>query len=223
MRQMWTAQVWYGLCVLVGLLLCSGVPAPAQQLSADLVKAKAGAGPVPAGRLLVHGDRVRIETSEFADGFFLINTTRLTAYFVRPATHLYMEARQSSRLTRWFVPVDPDDPCRQWQVMARLAGTANPDVLHCERLGEDIFDGRCLIGYRVTADAREQFSGWVDPIYKFPLRIKTGDGDVLAVENIRDAPPSLSLLEVPPDFRKFDLEALIRRVKQSDVWVAPPE
>jgi hypothetical protein len=65
-----------------------------------------------------------------------------------------------------------------------------------------------------------EFFGWIDPIRKFPLRIKTQDGAVIAAENVRDEPQPATLFEIPQGLQKFDLEALIRRIKQSDVWVA---
>src|SRR4249920_2329445 len=117
-------RLWLGLPVLIGLLLCGHASAQGQQFSADLVS-RQGEATAPAGRLSVLGDKVRLETPELADGFFLIDGAKPAAYFVRPAAHIYMEARQSSRLTRWFVPVNPDEPCRQWQTMARLAGVAH--------------------------------------------------------------------------------------------------
>ena len=46
------------------------------------------------------------------------------------------------------------------------------------------------------------------------------DGTVIAIENIKDEPQSVSLFELPPGFRKFSPEALIEQIKQSDVWVA---
>ena len=147
-----------------------------------------GAAPAPAGRLVVRGDNVRIETPELPDGFFLIDGAKPAAYFVRPAMHLYMDARQSTRLTSWFVPVDPNDPCRQWQAMARLAGAVHPDGMRCERTGEEVIGGRRLTAYSVTARPSEQFLGWIDPTDSFPLRIRTKDGDIVAADNIRDTP-----------------------------------
>src|SRR5262245_5914176 len=201
------------LRVLAGLMLCCSAPTLAQEFSADLIRTQTGAAPVPAGRLIVHGDNVRIETPELSDGFFLVEGAKPAAYFVRPAMHLYMDARQSSRLTGWFVPVDPNDPCRQWQAMAQLAVGSLPDAMRCERTGEDIIGGRRLVAYRVIAGANERFLGWIDPAYGFPLRIKTRGGDIFAVENIQDAPQPLPLLQVPQGFRKFDPEMILRQVK----------
>ena len=213
-------RLWLGLPVLIGLLLCGHASAQAQPFSADLVS-RQGDATVPAGRLSVLGDKVRLETPELADGFFLIDGAKPAAYFVRPATRIYMEARQTSRLTRLFVPVDPDEPCRQWQAMARLAGVADQGDWRCERTGEDTIAGRHVTAYRAVSAANEQILGWIDPEYKFPLQIKTQDGALITVENIRDMLPSAQPFDIPPGFRKFDPQALIERIKQSDVWVAP--
>jgi hypothetical protein len=62
--------------------------------------------------------------------------------------------------------------------------------------------------------------GWIDMARKFPLRIKTEDGAVISAKNIRDESQSPSSFEIPPGYRKFDPLALIRQIKQSDVWVA---
>jgi hypothetical protein len=210
---------WLGRLVLVGLLLCGPASARAQQFSADLVR-RQGDTMAPAGKLSVLDDKVRLETPELADGFFLVDGAKPVAYFVRPATRIYMEARQSSRLTRLFVPVDPDEPCRQWQAMARLAGAEDQGDWRCERMGEDIINGRRVTAYRAVSALNEQILGWIDPEYRFPLQIKTQDGAVITVENIRDRPASAQPLEIPEGFRKFDPQALIERIKQSDVWVA---
>jgi hypothetical protein len=211
-----------GLFVLVGLLLGGRTPAAAQQFAADPVRQQGSAAAVSAGRLFVVGDKVRIETPELADGFFLIDGAIPSAHFVRPATRVYMDARESSPLTRWLVPVDPDNPCRQWQAMTRLAGAADQGDWHCERIGQDQIGGRDVIAYRAFSGEHEQFRGWVDPLYKFPLRIKTEDGAVITVENIQDMRQPMHPMQIPEDFRKFDPEVLIRQVKQSDVWVTTP-
>src|ERR1700733_5708726 len=90
-----STKVWLGLPALVGVLLCGRVPAQAQQFSADLVHARGGREAAPAGQRRVANDRVRLETPELADGFFLIDGARPASYFVRPAARVFMEARQS--------------------------------------------------------------------------------------------------------------------------------
>jgi hypothetical protein len=212
---------WLGLLVVGGLVFCNAAAARAQQFSADLViMGHDGAAAAPAGKLRVFDDKVRLETPELADGFFLIDVAKPTAYFVRPGARIFMDARQSSRLTRMFVPVDPDNPCRQWQAMAKLAGVLGQGDWRCERAGEETIGTRSAIGYRAVTDSGSEFLGWIDPVRKFPLRIKTEDGAIITAENISDEPQPTQSFEMPANLRAFDPLALIQRIKQSDVWVA---
>lgn len=199
-------------------VLSGSVAAAAQQFSADIVMQR-NAATKPAGRLHVLDGKVRIETAEAADGFFLVDTAEPSAYFVRPAARIYMDARQSSQLTRLLVPVDPDEPCRQWQAMAQLAGLAGQGDWRCERTGEEEIDGRHAVVFHAVTGSGELF-GWIDRARKFPLRIKTEDGTIIALEQIKDEPQAASLFDPPSNYRKFSPEALIEQIKQSDVWVA---
>ena len=209
-----------GLLSLAVPLLCA-VSGQAQQFSADLVRSQAGVS-APAGRLHVAGDKVRIESPELPDGFFLIDAEKPTAYFVRPKSRLFMDAKQSSALVRLFVPVDPNNPCRQWQAMAGVAGLGDRGDWHCEPAGTEAIDGHEMMTYRANSASGAELVGWIDAQRKFPLRIKTEDGALVAVENISDEPQAAELFELPKGSHKFDPQALIELIKQSDVWVAPP-
>jgi hypothetical protein len=213
--------VRFGLWALGGVFVSGHGAAHAQQFSADIVR-EGGGATVPAGRLRVLDGKIRIETPELADGFFLVDTTKPAAYFVRPGARVYMEARQSSRLTRLFVPVDPDEPCREWQAMAHLAGGPEQGDWRCERTGEEAIDGRTTVVFHAVAGSGQAYVGWIDRERKFPLRVKTDDGMVMTVEHIKDEPQSASSFELPSNARKFKPEGLIERIKQSDVWVTEP-
>ncbi len=217
-------RMWPSLLALIGFLLCGRTPAQAQQFSANLITTRGdGAVGSPAGKLRVFDDKVRIETPDFADGFFLIDGSNRTAYFARPAERIFMDARQSSRLTQMFVSVDPGDPCRQWQTMAKLAGAGDlSEPWRCERVGEDIIDGRHTTAYRAISSPGRDIVGWIDPEFKFPLRFRMEDGATITVQNIQEGPQSARLFDIPPGFHKFDPQALIRRIKQGDVWVDKP-
>jgi hypothetical protein len=65
-----------------------------------------------------------------------------------------MDAKQSSRLTQILVPVDPNDPCKQWRAMAVVAGAAEQaGQWYCYRLGSDSVAGRNVIKYQATIAA----------------------------------------------------------------------
>jgi hypothetical protein len=213
-------RLWVGLLALAGFLLCGRAPAQAQEFSADLVTMRSDGAAAPAGRLRVSDDKVRIETPEFADGFFLIDGAKPAAFFVRPTAGIFMEARQSSRLTRVFVPVDPEDPCQKWQAMAKVAGVTDQGDWRCERVGEETIDGHRAIAYRAVSPQGRQLLGWIDAVRKFPLRITSEDGATVTARNVRDEPQPAQLFEIPAGFRKFDPRILIQQIKQSDVWVA---
>jgi hypothetical protein len=199
----------------------SAQSAGAQQFSADLIGTTGGAA-TPAGRVRVSDGKVLIETPGFRDGFFLVDTAKPAAWFVRPQARVFMDARQSSPLTQIFVPVDPDDPCRQWKAMALLAAGQDPATWRCARDGDETIGGRNTEVYRVEARPGSGFVGWVDRERRFPLQVKTADGAVMSAEHIRDEPQPAQSFEIPPGTRKFDPQALIQRIQQSDVWVAPP-
>jgi hypothetical protein len=212
---------WLSLLAVASSLFCGFAAVRAQQFSADLVIVRhEGVTAEPAAKLRVRDGKVRLETPELADGFFLIDGATPAAFFVRPAAQVFMDARQSSRLTRMFVPVNPENPCRQWQAMAKLAGSANHGDWRCERAGEETIGGRSAVAFDATSTAGSELIGWIDAGLKFPLRIKTEDGAVITVENIRDEPQPVQLFEFAPGLRKFDPQALINQIKQSDVWVA---
>jgi len=197
--------------------------ADAQSFSAEIVSTDAGGLPAGArGRLNVANGMVRIETPEVGAGFFIVSGDASTAYFVRPAQRVFMEARQSSRLTQIFVPLDPDNPCPQWQATARLAGTIeNGAEWHCERIGADVVDERDAIVYRAASPRQKSYRAWIDRKLRFPTRIRSEDGATVEIKNIEITPQPANLFEIPADYRKFDPQQLIDRIKQSDVWVEP--
>lgn len=205
------------------LLIVWLLPAPAQQFSADLVRMDAGgAGSRPAGKLNVSDGRVRIETSDLLEGYFLVLGDAGATYFLRPAAKVFMDAKQSSLLTQLLVAVDPDDPCRQWQAAAVIAGAAGPGAQwRCERGGDDTVSGLRTIKYRATSPQGRQHFGWIDPQLRFPVRLQMDDGAVVDVANIAAAPQPERLFAVPAAYRKFDPQQLIDRIRHSDVLVEP--
>ncbi len=160
---------WLSLVGPVGALSSSCTPAQAQQFSADLIRTELhGRVASSAGKIRVFNDKVRIETPDFPDGFFLIDGVSRAAYFARPSERVFMDARQSSRLTQLFVPVGAADPCLQWQAMAQLAGAADrSDPWRCERVGEEAVGGRAVVIYRAISSPSRELLGWIDSNLKF--------------------------------------------------------
>ena len=216
-------------CVSVLMLAFSGAAAgnrvsaqTAPSFSAELVRRQDSTQDstiVSSGRIDVLASKVRFETPELTDGYFIADVAMPSAYFVRPAARVYMDARRSTPLTRLFVPVNPADPCPQWQAMARLADASTHGSWRCAEKGEQMLDGRRVLTYSASSDDQEQFVAWIDPERSFPLQIKLSDGAVFTLRAIRDQTGDARDFDVPDGFRKFDPAVLLERVKQSDVWV----
>lgn len=189
------------------------------QFSADIVRHDAAGTVTGSARLYVADRRVRIETTEAPDGFFLIDGAAGTALFVRPAQRVFVDAKRSTLLTQIFVPVDSDQPCREWQAAARNADVpgAGSDW-HCARIYAASGGRRPTIEYDVVSSDRIQSRRWIDQELAFPIKVRLSDGTTIALEHLRIEPQRLSLFAVPPSFNKLDPQALIDRIKQSDVW-----
>jgi hypothetical protein len=211
-----------GLCCSVALHETS---ASAEQFSADLVTMSArGQASGGVGKVYVGNGVVRIETPDLRNGRFLVNAGASTAFFVMPAQRVFIDAKRSSRLAQILVPVDPGDPCRAWQAMAKIAGGANDGARwQCERLGADAVGGMTAVKYRATSPRGDADYGWIDLRLRFPVKFTFADGAGFALDNIREAPQPATLFAIPADYRKFDPQRLTERIKQSDVWVAPPK
>jgi hypothetical protein len=208
--------VFAGLCGL-------GAPARAQQFTGDIVQTNPGAqAPAAAGKIHVSGNKVRIETSDVPDGFFVVDAGVPASYFVRQSTHVFMESRQSSQLTQLLVPVDVDDPCRQWQAMSALAaGNSQNDAWTCQRIGQGTAGAPDTIEYRASQPGGGTISAWIDPRLKWPVRLVLAGGVAVDLKGIQEQPQPANLFEIPAGYRKFDPKALLERIKQSDVWVEP--
>jgi hypothetical protein len=214
--------LWLG--VVVGLAV-PGTSGATQQFSADLVGTAAASGAAQtAGKIYVSNAKVRIETPDFPGGLFLVDGNAHTAYFVKPAQRVVMDAKQSSWLTQILVPLDPSDPCRQWQAMAEAAGaTDRGGQWQCSRAGLDSASERNLITYRAISPQGASIDCRIDPQLGFVVSAHRDDGAAIDLENVQEEPLPAALFEVPANFLRFDPHQLIDRIKHSDVWLEPPK
>jgi hypothetical protein len=189
------------------------------QFSADIVSRDATGRVTASARLHVADRRVRIDTTEASAGFFLIDGSTGTALFVRPAQRVFMDAKRSTPLTQIFVPVDSNHPCRAWQASAQRADVPEAGGnWHCARIDAASIGGHATLEYEVISPDRTQSRRWIDPQLAFPIKVRVADGTTIALEHLRMEPQPASLFAVPPSFNKLDPQALIDRIKQSDVW-----
>jgi hypothetical protein len=210
-------------CLLACATAAPAAPPVAPAFSAEIVgRSNAGTVLGPGAKLYVSAAKVRIETPQAADGYFLIDAA--AALFVRPAQKVYMDARQSSPLTQIFIAVDPADPCQAWQAAAESAAVRGAaGAWHCERIPRSADEPPDLIGYRVVTLDHASSERWVDSHLAFPVRVQAADGSTLTLEHVRPGVQPTELFALPPGYQHFDPQALIERIKHSDVWAAPPK
>lgn len=210
----------------LALVWSAGAPAQSSSasFSADIISRDAGGAPLGAtAKLHAANHKARIELPGAADGFFVSDTDAGTALFVRSAQRLYLDARQSTPLTRIFVWVDPRDPCRQWQAAAVTAGMVGTGEWRCEPVDHAIVNEHQVIEYRVSMPDGQSSYGWVDSMIGFPVKWRAADGNLFVLENILLDTQPANLFSIPPDYRKLDPQALLERIKHSDVWADTPK
>ena len=221
MRERIRSAFQVAACVLIGVARFGSV-AHAQSFAADLDTVKVGGGPKAAlGRVYVSDGKVRIETRQLPDGFFIVDADREAAWFLRPLQRVFMEARRSSLLTQTLVRVDPEDACRQWRIMEEAAGPAGGDgEWRCRLVSRETIGRRETLKYETISARNRRTSIWVDAARHFPIRVENEDGSVVSVERFVDTPQPASLFALPEGYRRFDPAELLERIKQSDAWVA---
>jgi hypothetical protein len=213
------------LCVTLLLPFVAIPAAKAQEFSATIVSTSPEGDQTNAGRghVRVAYGKVRLELPDFPDGYFLIDPAANIADFVRPAQRVFMEARQSSRLAQILIPVDPDAPCRQWQAVAEITKlSGSQEAWHCTASGKERVDDRDTVRYLAVAPDGHPYDIWIDPMVKFPVKIRAEIHAVITVTDIKEGPQPAAAFEIPAGFSKFDPQGLIDRIKQSDVWVEKP-
>jgi hypothetical protein len=199
-----------------------GDAAQAQQFSAEIVsRDRTGAVLGPPVRLYVADRKVRIETPDLPNHVLIVDGAVPAAYAVASAQRMFMDAMQSSRLTRLFIPLEPDDPCRQWHAMAEVAGIFLPGEWRCSAEDQETVDGRGTLRV-IMISPLGRSTGWIDTGLKFPVRIETEDGIVFALQDVKEAPQSADKFEIPANYKKLNPRGLLELIKRSDIWVEPP-
>jgi hypothetical protein len=208
------------LCLALMAIGAGAAAAEEPQFSADIVfRDRSGMETQARARLYAANGKIRIETAEAADGYFLIGSEVSGATFVRPSLRELMDAKQSSRLTRIFVIVSAADACRRWQSAEVNAGVpAGAVQWRCEQIENRPTQDAGMIGYRVQSAGQLPSERWVARELNVPVKIQSTDGTTISLERIRLETQSPELFIVPPDYRKFDPRAVLERIKHSDVW-----
>jgi hypothetical protein len=188
--------------------------ATAQQFSADMVNA-AGSG--PSGRsqkIYVQAGKIRMEGTGMKGGAVIADADAKTAIMLMPEQKAYFDMARMGMMIQALRPVDPNNPCPQWQEMARMRpnGGENEGAWTCQRIGPEQVNGRSTVKYEATSPKGEHITGWIDPKLKFLVKTESAQGRGMELRNIQEGPQQASLFEIPTDYRKMDMGDMIKRM-----------
>ncbi|HYL13140.1 MAG TPA: hypothetical protein VEV41_08895, partial [Terriglobales bacterium] len=151
------------ICAVALLLAVMTTIGQAQHFSADLLYTNAekqdasdhGKGPSPASssRLYVSQGKLRFEGGGVSSIVMLVDDVNHTTVALFPEQKTYRQL--GSRPSQYFRPAAAENACPDWQ---KAAGKQ----LTCEKVGNDIFDGRNTIKYKSSNPDGSADYIWID-------------------------------------------------------------
>jgi hypothetical protein len=215
---------WLSALALCGGVLIGAGSVAAQEFSAEIIERNSAGETVGAAAMLyAAGTKVRIETPELKGRYLIVDSSVPASYLVHPESRIYMDSKQSSRLTRLFIRLDPDDPCPRLQAMAKVAGLSDSDgQWRCEKAGNEEVAGRRSVKFTIVSSSGRSIA-WIDTGLRIPIRVETESGATFELQNIQEGQQSADKFAIPENYKKFDPRTLFERLKHSDVWVEPPK
>jgi hypothetical protein len=205
------------LALAAALIVALGRPAAAQQFSADLVNTDDGGAAGKSQKIYVADGKVRMEGGGIKGGALLADGAAKTAIMLIPEKKIYVDMARMAGMVQIFMPLNPNDPCPQWQEMAKSAGRNNPGAgddgaWTCKRIGPDTVNGRSAIKYEAVSPKGEQNNGWVDPKLKFLIKSQNAQGRGMELRNIQEGPQQASLFEIPAGYQKVDMGQMMKQM-----------
>ena len=156
---------------------------------------------------------MRIENIAAGAGTMLTDSRANTTYVLMPQQKIYLDVKANGQFTNAFMPVDPNNPCPQWQEMAKAA-RKDMSQWSCKRVGDNTVNGRSAVKYQaVTAQGKVQYA-WLDTKLKFLVKAEDAEGKGMELKNIKEGSQPASLFEIPADYRKMDMQQMIQERMQ---------
>jgi hypothetical protein len=197
--------------VVLSAAFCAGTGvAHAQQFSADLVNGVGAGKAAQAERIYVADGKMRIEMAE--RGALLVDPVAKRSYMVMDAQKTYVEMPRGGAVASILMPIDPDNPCPQWQELARSSGKDPDGAWTCKRVGPETLNGRAAIKYQATSPKGEQIYGWIDPKLRFLVKSENAKHQGMELRNIVEGPQDGSRFVLPSGYHKLDVRQAIGKL-----------
>lgn len=198
------------LCVLS--LICVASFAIAQtEFAADMFESQK---PDSQGKIYFGKDKIRFEPAKKdprGGGAYIINLATQTATVIMDQQHMYMEMPAQMAAQRnayhFFRTGDIDSACADWLAQSWNKGGS------CHKVGSDTVNGRNTVKFEGTNAHGEAGTMWLDPKLRFPVKWE-GKNNSWELRNIQEGSQPSSLFEIPADYKKFDMGAMMQRQQQ---------
>jgi hypothetical protein len=172
----------------------------AQEFSADVVylainkpdapSTGTGTSPHPSSKLYVSKDKMRLEARGLAETILLVNAGEHTVVALFPARKAY--GPLPSGPSQYFRVENADDACPDWQKHA-------DQKIVCEKVGNDMVDGRKTVKYKRPTTNSEADYIWVDPKLNYVIKWHM-DKTAAELRNIAEGPQSADLFVIPQGY-----------------------
>jgi hypothetical protein len=173
----------------------------AQSFSADVLYLPADTPSTASGvasasahspsRLYVSNSKIRLETRGPDGAVLIVNEENGGTFALFPAKKQYEPL--DGGLSEYFRVVDVENSCPDWE-------RAAAQKVSCERVGDEIVNGRNTVKYRNTRGSDVAISSvWIDVATKFVVKWE-GVGIALELRNIVEGKQASDLFLLPPDY-----------------------
>ena len=209
-----TRSITKMFCLLF-LILSAAFALAQTEFSADIVdnsRQKSGKGPT---KVYFGKDKIRFDSADSSDprngGSVIFDLAKETWVVLMPKQHMYMEMpskmMENRGMFEFFRSGDVENACSDWLKLARNKGGS------CHKVGSETVNGRDTVKYEGTNAEGDSSSVWLDSKLRFPVKWK-GKNDGGEMQNIKEGSQAASLFEVPADYKKFDMGAMMQQRNQ---------
>jgi hypothetical protein len=180
-----------------------------EDFSADIVTHDPGKAASTPAKMYVTKNKMRFEAQgqNGHNAAIILNFATQTSDVIMAERKMYMEmpAGQGpggAKTWAFFRPTDVENACGDWQKMVSKPGG------ECHKVGSETVNGRSTIKYEAKSASGDVSEVWLDEKIAFPIKWQ-GKNSGGELQNIKDGAQPASLFEVPSDYQKMDMGAMM--------------
>jgi hypothetical protein len=163
------------------------LPADTRNAASDVASTSAHS----PSKLYVSSGKIRLDTRGPDGAVLIVNEEKEGTFALFPAKKQY--ERLDGGPSEYFRVVDTENACPDWE-------RAAAQKISCERVGDEIVNGRNTVKYRNTRGSDVPVSSvWIDVATKFVVKWE-GVGTAVELRGIVEGKQASDLFLLPPDY-----------------------